>query len=205
MVYRSTQFKSSKTSKKNTDVETMTISEEQDETDGEEVSIRDIEVSKDVKMTIPSQSFKTQLHNAGIVVISLIGFTLLALYTHYKGINNPVNSVTYFGPGIIVAKGCALAIYFLIIMIMFFVSYDVLTWMRTRCCGLRLLTLIDFSIVFHKFCGWLILFYSVLHTVMHLVYTFPAMVASNDNPGKRADLNEHVLTHHHFGDQKLTY
>lgn len=46
-------------------------------------------------------------------------------------------------------------------------------------CARRCLSVLDFNIHFHKICGYLILFYASLHSIMHLIFSVRAL--SNPN------------------------
>ena len=154
------------------------------------LTLKDIEVPKGEKNRLVSQTISVWLCYGIIVLVSIIGFGLESWFVASS------RAVIALGDGILVAKGCSLAIYFLIVMLMFFVSYDLITWMRTKVFGLRLVTLFDFGIAFHKFCGYLLLFYSVVHTFTHLYYTFPDIAAATTE--KELEAVNHLLTHHKF-------
>jgi len=71
------------------------------------------------------------------------------------------------GPQILISWGSALAIVGLLTLMLLLVSYDVVTCLRTWCCKSNCL-LIDKKILFHQICGFMILIYSLAHTIGHL-------------------------------------
>lgn len=121
------------------------------------------------KMT--NQALKNNLISVVIIVISLLAFVGWVLQSIFMF--NPILT-ELLGTQIIIARGCALAIIILSMMLLFFVSYDFLTMIRGTC-GAGCLSLLDFHIVFHKLCGVLLFLYSTSHTICHLYGTIPAM------------------------------
>jgi NADPH oxidase 2 len=94
------------------------------------------------------------------------------------------------------SRGSALAILVFTVMAMFFVSYDVTTWVRKKLKG-RCSTIFDFQILFHRFCGYVILIYSVIHTIGHLSGT----IRKIDQEEDLEKVNDH-LTHYEFSSKK---
>ena len=127
-----------------------------------------------------------------IAIISLIAFLLFAIIAYF----NPMYDM--FGPGILFSRGAALAIIVLTMIAMFLVTYDATTFCQNKL-KKRCATFFDFQVLFHRFCGFLILFYSWVHTIGHLTGSIRGL-------SKEKDVNEinDVLTHHEF-DEHLTY
>lgn len=65
------------------------------------------------------------------------------------------------------SRGSASSILGLLTILLFLVSYDLLTCLRGKCCK-RNCTIIDKKILFHWISGFTILGYSFLHTIGHL-------------------------------------
>jgi NADPH oxidase 2 len=101
-----------------------------------------------------------------------------------------------FGVTLMFSRGSALAILVFTVMAMFFVSYDVTTWVRKKLKG-RCSTIFDFQILFHRFCGYVIMIYSVIHTIGHLSGT----IRKIDQEEDLEKVNDH-LTHYEFSSKK---
>ena len=106
---------------------------------------------------------------------TFLAFLILAIiaasYSYYKLI----------GFGIVVSRGSASAIHSLNVVSCLMVSYSFIT----KCwsvCKKRCSTLLDFKILFHRICGYLILLFSYIHTIGHLAGSFAAI--------SKADLEE---------------
>ena len=96
-----------------------------------------------------------------MLIVSIILFIVFALVAYY----NPMYDE--FGPGILFSRGAALAILVFTIFGMFLVTYDITTWWR-KSWKKRCSTLFDFQILFHRVAGFIITFYSIVHTIGHL-------------------------------------
>lgn len=106
------------------------------------------------------------------------------LYPTYKNV----------GFMLVIADGASYAIFYLQIFILCFVFYDILTFIRTHILGLTFVTLIDFHLFFHKACGFMILFYSILHAMGHLFWTFPWMAQMDDLETLNYTINKRNFT-----------
>lgn len=99
-------------------------------------------------------------------------FTILAIvvanYSYFKLIGFPI----------LLSRGSASAILGLLTVLLFLVSYDVLTCLRGKCC-LKNCTIIDKKILFHRISGFMILGYSVLHTIGHLTGSMKTAATAN--------------------------
>ena len=116
------------------------------------------------------QECRSQL---GLAIISLITLAFFIL----GGVLLSEKNLKYFGSGFWLARASSFAILFLI----FAVSRDLLTALRCRgCCGARCSVILNEHLMFLKFCGFLILVFSVLHTIGHLYGTYPAMANAKD-------------------------
>ena len=126
--------------------------------DDEEIEI------KGFKNTCP-QLIDTKMRYMTIIIImiivSIICFIVFATVAYF----NPM--YTEFGPGILFSRGGALSILVFTIFGMFLVTYDLTTCWRRKL-KKRCSTLFDFQILFHRVSGFLITFYSIVHTIGHL-------------------------------------
>lgn len=91
------------------------------------------------------------------------------------------------GPALLVSRGGALAIMVLSIFLLLFVSYDFLTCIRPYVAHMCL-SLLDFNVHFHKFCGYLILMYSSIHSISHLSFSVPGLT----DPSNRESVEENI-------------
>ena len=108
--------------------------------------------------------------------LAIIGLVTLAFFI-LGGVLLSERNLKYFGSGFWLARASSFAILFLI----FAVSRDLLTALRCRgCCGARCSVILNEHLMFLKFCGFLILVFSVLHTIGHLYVTYPAMANAKD-------------------------
>ena len=124
------------------------------------------------------------------VILSLIWFAFFAYLAYTK------EMYKFIGVNILFSRGAAWAIIVFTMIAMFFVSYDLTTCMR-QCLRGRCPTLFDFQILFHRFWGYTILFYSVVHTVWHLTGTLRAIANWDD-----LDEINNMLEHHEFNSLK---
>ena len=127
-----------------------------------------------------------------ILCLSIAWFFLFAIIAFF----HPMYDM--FGVGILFSRGAALAIIVLTMIAMFLVTYDVTTMWRNklkRTCS----TLFDFQLLFHRFCGFLIFFYSIVHTIGHLTGSARGLSGEKD-----VNKINHVLTHKEF-DKHLSY
>lgn len=102
--------------------------------------------------------------------LTLIAFSLV-LFGIFSTVTLFTDAYDLFGPGLLFGKGAALVILIFTMLAMFFVSYDLTTWLRGKLKG-KWSTLFDFQILFHRFCGYVILIYSVIHTIGHLTGSY---------------------------------
>ena len=104
----------------------MAMKEFADDMDEELVLFKSKE---DKKIRCMDVRVRTKLMMLYIVLFSFSGFLLFGLIAYF----NPMYEV--FGPGIVFSRGAALAIIFLTMLVLLFVSYDTLTWIRNTRCG----------------------------------------------------------------------
>ena len=94
-----------------------------------------------------------------MVVLTLAGFSLFAYLA--------IPFEDFMGAGILFSRGAALAIELLTASAMILICYDLLRCCRgitkNRCKGL-----LDHHLYYHRWAGYLILIYSLIHTVGHL-------------------------------------
>ena len=128
--------------------------------------------------------------NLIFLVLSFVLFGIFATVTVFS------NAYDLFGPGLIFSRGAALVILIFTMLAMFFVSYDLTTWLRRKLKG-RCSTLFDFQILFHRFCGYIILTYSIIHTIGHLTGSFRGLHQEKD----LTKINK-ALTHHEMKEHK---
>ena len=132
----------------------------------DDLTIQDIEGPEDAKVLITSQKLKKILICLMIIVIVKVGFYIG--YEDSKNISLLVEKMNPYGFWI---HASVLPIFILFIFIILFVSYDFLTYMRRKICRMRFVTLFDNSVYFHKFCGYLLLIFSIYHSIFHFVFT----------------------------------
>lgn len=120
-----------------------------------------------------------------IFVISVFCFGLLAAVTYL--IRREAYDI--IGYGLLASRGAALSILVLDIFSLLFVSYDMLTWVRSHRWARRCVTLLDFNVYFHKICGYLIFVYAVIHTACHCSFT----LTSFSNPDNWEHLNDALI------------
>ena len=117
---------------------------------------------------------RTQL---ALVIICLITLAFFLL----GGFLVSDDYMKYFGSGLWLARASAFAILILTLMCILAISRDLLTALRCRgCCGAHCSCILNEHLMYHKFCGFLIMVFSVLHTVGHLYGTLPAMANETD-------------------------
>lgn len=125
----------------------------------------------------------------------MLSFAMFTLFAYWS------SSTTYYekiGLPILFSRGAAGAILLLIILTLFFVAYDLQTWCRSKFCKTTLIVLVDEKTRFHKFCGYLLLAYAILHSLGHLsgsMWTISSLEVEETNA---------ILTHKQFKD-KPTY
>lgn len=158
------------------------------EDDEDEVELKKVNSSSCPKLIDTRMRYTSIL--AILLVISILWFILFALLALF----DPMFDM--FGPGILFSRGAALAIICLTMIAIFLVTYDVTTWCRTKL-KRRFSTLFDFQILFHRFWGFLITFYSVVHTIGHLTGSIRAL--HND---KHLEETNEVLTKKEFRTHK---
>jgi hypothetical protein len=127
---------------------------------------------------------------AVVTLISIFAFIFFATIAFF----NPMCSK--FGPGILFSRGAALSILLLTIFAMFLVTYDLTTCIQKKI-KKRCSTLFDFQILFHRFSGFLITFYSIVHTIGHLTSSIKYLDQEDD-----LDKINSVLTHKKFNKHK---
>ena len=117
----------------------------------------------DRNMKCTDTRVKTKLVMLGIFIISAMAFLLFGFVAYF----NPMYEV--FGFGIFFSRGAALAIIILTMMVLILVSYDTMTCIRNlSCCKNHFNSLFDHLVLYHRFVGYLILIYSIVHTIGHL-------------------------------------
>lgn len=146
----------------------------------------------DKKIKCMDMRTKTKVIMMYITLLTIIAFIFFALVAYF----NPMYGV--FGVGILFSRGAALAIVLLTILVLLFVSYDTMTWIRGIVCCRRFHSLFDHLVLYHRFCGYMILLYSVIHSIGHLTGT-ALHVHLNDTETVNA-----VFTHNKF-DYKMYY
>ncbi len=105
-------------------------------------------------------------------------------------------NLKYYGSGLWLARASAFSVLILTVLCILFISRDLLTSLRCRgCCGSHCPVILNEHLMFHKFCGFLIMIFSLLHTIGHLYGTYPAMA----NESNLDELNRH-LTWAQFDD-----
>ena len=104
----------------------------------------------------------------------------------------------YIGPWIVISRSCASAIFTISALLMIFVSYDILTFIRSKCKG-RWLLWVDNNILIHRICGFIIVFYGTLHTIGHLLGSIKKFSEETD----MSKANDAML--HHTFTQRYTY
>ena len=96
-----------------------------------------------------------------IIIFSLIGFAWI-------GIGASQSSYSKFiGPYVIISKGCAGAVLSVSTFMMISVSYNLLSCVRAKW-RKRCLAWLDHNIVIHRFWGYLVTIYGVIHSIFHL-------------------------------------
>lgn len=120
---------------------------------------------------ITNQGLKNTLIGIVLTIISCCCFIIFALVTYFTRRGAVVEVIGY---GLLFSRGSALAIMVMCNFLLIFVSYDFLTCCRPICAR-HCLSVLDFNIHFHKICGYLILFYSCLHSICHLAFSVPAV------------------------------
>ena len=93
----------------------------------------------------------------------------------------------YLGAPIIISKTFAFAIIVVVVFLMFFISFDLLTLIREKWRG-RWLGWLDYNLSIHKFWGYLITLYGICHSWWHLFGTF--IIISKSNDSQISDLND---------------
>jgi len=123
--------------------------------------VEDVSYRTKKKSIIIKSKWKFCFNVSCIIAISCIFFGIFAIivsqYQYFKLIGVPI----------LLSWGSAAAIFSLLTILLFLVSYDVLTCLRGSCCK-RNCTIIDKKILFHRISGFLILGYAFLHTIGHL-------------------------------------
>ena len=105
-----------------------------------------------------------------IAIMSICAFVLFGLVAYF----NPMIDV--LGISLFFSRGAALAIILLTMLVLIFVSYDFMTWLRKcSCCRKKMQDLFDHMVLYHRFCGYLILLYSVIHSIGHCTGTAPSI------------------------------
>ena len=106
-----------------------------------------------------------------IIVILIIGFIIG--YYDSKGIKMIRKRMMPYGLWL---HASVIPMFICFILILFFVSYDLLTFLRRTVFRMKLVTLFDSGLSFHRFAGYMLLLFSVYHSIFHMAYTVP-MVA----------------------------
>ena len=134
-------------------------------------------------------------HNSKLIIIVL--FTLLcgsvasiAIYftDYYK----------FLGVSIMFSKGFSFSIISATVLVSFFISFDILTLIRSKWRGRWCLSWLDHNLAIHKFCGYLITFYGICHSICHLWGTF--VILSRDSAEDR-----HKITDSYDNKYKNSY
>jgi len=110
---------------------------------------------------------------ATILTISLILWFILGTIVYFT----PYYDV--FGWYIVCSKGWSLAIMFTMSFLMFFISHDIMTWARRKW-KYSISGWLDHYFMIHKFWGYLLTFYSIIHSLCHLTGSFRIIAQSND-------------------------
>ncbi|CAI2381024.1 unnamed protein product [Moneuplotes crassus] len=95
-----------------------------------------------------------------LTIVAIIAFIVMGCITGSYSYSR------YIGPWVIVSRGSASAILGTTGILMFFVSYDVLTYIRSKCKG-KCQIWLNHNILIHRFCGYVVTFFSILHTIGH--------------------------------------
>ena len=125
-----------------------------------------------------------------IIIISVVAFAAMAF------IANAYEYSDYIGPWIIVSRACASAILSTTLILMLFVSYDLMTVMRLKWRGKWLLWFNN-NILIHRFWGFVITFYGTLHTIGHCLGSIKK-ISEEDNI---EEVNK-VTLHHDFATER---
>jgi hypothetical protein len=125
-----------------------------------------------------------------IIIMSILVFILFATLEFFK------DTYDFFGVGILLAKGAAIPILLLTMLALFFVTYEMTTCCRTAC-KTRCSAVFDFQILFHRLSGFMITFYSFVHTIGHLTGTFRVL-----DDEKNLDVINAIFSHKEFKHHK---
>jgi hypothetical protein len=134
--------------------------------------------------------FRYSVVNFFLLILSFILFAIFAISTSFT------DAYKVFGVTLLFSRGGALVILIFTMLAMFFVSYDVTTWLRGKLKG-KCATIFDFQTLFHRFCGYVILTYSVIHTIGHLTGTFRVIHNTKDFEKINDVLTRHQFTEHY--------
>ena len=126
------------------------------------------------------------------MIFSLIGFAWIGTGASQSSYSQ------FIGPFVIISKGCAGALLWVSTFMMISVSYDLLSCVRTKW-RKRCLAWLDHNIVIHRFCGYIVTIYGVIHSIFHLAGSIKK-ISNTDDP------NEIKANFHHYEyDKKVTY
>ncbi|CAI2365677.1 unnamed protein product [Moneuplotes crassus] len=84
-----------------------------------------------------------------------------------------------YGFLLLISKSCCAAIVFLMTLLLFFISHDLMTCIRRRCKNF-ISGWLDHYFMIHKFCGYLITIYGIIHSICHLAGSFRVISSAND-------------------------
>ena len=79
-----------------------------------------------------------------------------------------------FGSPIIFAKACAMASVVWTMFVTFFISFDTMTFIRSKC-KKWWVGWLDHYLMIHKFSGYMVAIYGTIHSIIHLTFTFRIM------------------------------
>ncbi|CAI2380621.1 unnamed protein product [Moneuplotes crassus] len=127
-----------------------------------------------------------------LTIIALISFFIMA------AISSSYSYSDFIGTWVVISRGSASSILGLTGILMLLVSYDLLTYIRSKCKG-RCQLWLNHNILLHRFCGYLITFFSIVHVVGHLSGSIKKFSEAKDID----NVNEVTLNHNFDG--KKTY
>ena len=78
----------------------------------------------------------------------------------------------YLGVSIILSRGFSFSIIASTVFVLFFISFDILTVIRSKCKGRCVLSWLDHNLAIHKFWGYLVTFYGIWHSICHICGTY---------------------------------
>ena len=173
-----------------------TVNEDVDE-DADKRDPREL-VEEEHRKRFEKFNFKTEIKRPYLRIFAII---MLASFIGFAWIGTGASQSSYskfIGPQVIISKGSAGALLAVSSFMMISVSYDLLSWFRARW-RKRCLAWLDHNIVIHRFCGYVVTIYGVIHSIFHLSGSM-IKISSTDDP------NEIKKNFHHYEyDTKRTY